>query len=319
MSRVAQMVAEAGLAGTFTQLERLPLIDWAQAARAKLALLRQMYESFIDDDHPALHADFARFRADGGELLAQHAVFETLHAAQFEKGIGDWREWPVDLRNPTGAATTVFAASHEDEVRFHCFLQWLADRSIAIAHGTAREAGMRIGLIADLAVGTDTAGSHAWSRQGDILGGLAIGAPPDLFNPGGQNWGLTGFSPRALANGGFTPFLATVRAALRHAGGLRIDHVMGLARLWLIPDGAEPSDGAYLSYPLTDMLRRLLALESQRHQAIVVGEDLGTVPEGFRETLAAAGLHGMRVLWFERTHGSGVLRRLARGIAAPSA
>lgn len=168
---------------------------------------------------------------------------------------------------------------------------------------------MRIGLIADLAVGMHPSGSHGWSRQGDILGGLAIGAPPDLFNPRGQNWGLTGFSPRALINGGFTPFLATVRAALRNAGGLRIDHAMGLARLWLIPDGAEPSEGAYLSYPLVDLLR-LLALELQRHRAVVVGEDLGTVPEGFRETLETAGLHGMRVLWFERSD---------RGFAPPNA
>jgi 4-alpha-glucanotransferase len=145
----------------------------------------------------------------------------------------------------------------------------------------------------------DPTGSHAWSRQGDILAGLAIGAPPDLLNPRGQNWGLTGFSPRALINGGFGAFLATVRAVLRRAGGVRIDHAMGLTRLWLTPDGADPADGAYLTYPLIDLLR-LLALESKRHSAIVVGEDLGTLPDGFRETLDAAGLHGMRVLWFER-------------------
>ena len=134
--------------------------------------------------------------------------------------------------------------------------------------------------------------------------GLSIGAPPDLFNPRGQDWGLTGFSPRALIAGGFAPFLATVRAALRNAGGVRIDHAMGLARLWLIPEGADPADGAYLAYPLGDLLR-LLALESQRHGAIVVGEDLGTVPAGFREELEIAGLHGMRVLWFER-NGAGI-------------
>jgi 4-alpha-glucanotransferase len=158
---------------------------------------------------------------------------------------------------------------------------------------------MRIGLIGDLAVGMDPSGSHAWSRQGDVLGGLSVGAPPDLFNPRGQDWGLTGFSPRALIAGGFAPFIATVRAALRNTGGVRLDHAMGLTRLWLIPQGADPADGAYLTYPLTDLLR-LLALESQRHTAIVVGEDLGTVPAGFRDALETAGLHGMRVLWFER-------------------
>ena len=248
----------------------------------------------------ALATDFARFRADGGILLAQHAIFEALHAEQLRSGAGDWRHWPVDLRDPASAAVAVFAASFEREVLFHSFLQWLADRSLGTVQNRARQAGMRIGLIGDLAVGMDPAGSHAWSRQGDVLGGLSIGAPPDMLNPRGQNWGLTGFSPRALVNGGFAPFLATVRAALRQTGGVRIDHAMGLTRLWLVPQGASPADGAYLAYPLADSLR-LLALESQRHQAIVVGEDLGTVPKGFHETLEAAGIHGMRVLWFERT------------------
>jgi len=158
---------------------------------------------------------------------------------------------------------------------------------------------MRIGLLGDLAVGMDPTGSHAWSRQRDILLGVAIGAPPDLFNPRGQDWGLTGFSPRALEDGGFVAFIATLRAVLRHTGGLRMDHAMGLSRLWLVPEGADPADGAYLTYPLTDLLR-LLALESARHSAIVVGEDLGTVPSGFRETLGQNGVHGIRVLWFER-------------------
>jgi 4-alpha-glucanotransferase len=172
-----------------------------------------------------------------------------------------------------------------------------------VAQRRARQSGMRIGLISDLAVGMDPIGSHAWSEQGHVMGGLSIGAPPDMFNPVGQNWGLTGFSPRAMIDGGFAPFLATVRAALRNTGGVRIDHAMGLTRLWLVPQDATPMDGAYLAYPVTDLLR-LLALESHRHQAIVVGEDLGTVPGGFRETLSTAGLHGMRVLWFERA-GSG--------------
>ena len=176
-----------------------------------------------------LAADFAQFRADGGDLLAQHATFEALHAEQSARGVGDWRGWPTDLRDPASATVAVFAASRRHEVLFHTFLQWLADRSLDAAQLRARESGMRIGLITDLAVGMDPAGSHAWSRQGDILGGLSIGAPPDPLGPRGQDWRLTGFSPRALVSGGFAPFLATVRAALRHTGGVRIDHVMGLA------------------------------------------------------------------------------------------
>jgi 4-alpha-glucanotransferase len=299
--QVAEAMAEAGVGEAFARLEALELIDWPGAAAAKIALLRALFNAFMaePDVDGALAADFARFRAAGGELLGQHATFEALHAEQSAGGQGDWRSWPVDLRDPASPTVAVFAASRRNEVLFHTFLQWLADRSIAIAQQRARDAGMRVGLISDLAVGMDPIGSHAWSRQGDILLGLSIGAPPDMYNTRGQDWSLTGFSPRALVAGGFVPFLATVRAALRHAGGLRMDHAMGLARLWLIPDGATPADGAYLTYPMTDLLR-LLTLESQRHRAIVIGEDLGTLPEGFHETLEIAGVHGMRVLWFER-------------------
>jgi 4-alpha-glucanotransferase len=193
-----------------------------------------------------------------------------------------------------------FADQNEREILFHIFLQWIAERSMVQAQQKAVEAGMRIGLIADLAVGINTGGSEAWGSQDDVLTDLRIGAPPDLFNSSGQNWGLTTFSPRALLSGGFAPFIATLRASLRHAGGVRIDHVMGLMRLWVIPHGAKATDGAYLSYPLADLLR-LIALESLRHRAIIVGEDLGTVPAGFPKRLAASGIHGMSVMWFERS------------------
>jgi len=299
--RVEGALQTAEIDRVLQTLEAAPLIDWPIAAKAKLQLLRALFESFLErvDDDCQLHLDFAGFRAEGGSLLLQHAVFETLHAAQSAAGAGDWRRWSSDMRDPGSAAVAVFTASNQQEVMFHCFLQWLADRSLRAAQRRAIQSGMRIGLIGDLAVGMDPAGSHAWSRQGEILGGMSIGAPPDLLNPRGQDWGLTGFSPRALVDGGFAPFIATVRAVLRNMGGIRIDHAMGLTRLWLIPEGADPAEGAYLAYPLTDMLR-LLALESQRHRAIVVGEDLGTVPDGFQATLETAGLHGMRVLWFER-------------------
>ena len=215
------------------------------------------------------------------------------------KPLGDW---PAEWRDPGSAVVRRFAEKNQHEVLFHSFLQWIADRSFATAQRQAGDSGMRIGLIADLAVGMNGGGSHAWTSQKDILGGLQIGAPPDLFNTNGQNWGLTTFSPRALSAGGFGPFIATLRACMRHAGGVRIDHAMGFMRLWVVPQGAKASEGAYLTYPLDDLLR-LTALESQRHRAIVIGEDLGTVPAGFRERLAAAGISGMCVLWFEREKG----------------
>ena len=153
-----------------------------------------------------------------------------------------------------------FAESHESEVLFHCFLQWIADRAFAAAQREARQAGIRLGLIADLAVGISNAGSQAWTNQNDILIDLEIGAPPDVYNAKGQNWGLTTFSPRALSADGFAPFIATLQACLRHSGGLRIDHAMGLRRLWVVPRGADANEGAYLAYPADDLLR-LTALE----------------------------------------------------------
>lgn len=280
------------------------LIDWPGASQAKYAMLRRLFDAFLDGPEwdGALGADFGRFLAEQGDLLFEHACFEALHGARMPAS--NWRSWPRDLRDPRGPAVKCFADAHSDEVLFHQFLQWVSDRSLARAQLDARESGMRIGLIGDLAVGMDPAGSHAWSRQHDILLGLTIGAPPDLLNPKGQDWGLTSFSPRAMEATGFAPFLATLRAAMRHVGGIRVDHAMGLARLWLIPEGNEPADGAYLNFPAADLLR-LLALESVRHNVVVIGEDLGTVPEGFHDMLEQSGIHGMRVLWFERDPQAG--------------
>lgn len=161
---------------------------------------------------------------------------------------------------------------------------------------------MPIGLISDLAVGTDPSGSHAWARQEEVLARLSPGAPPDLFNPRGQAWGLTAFSPHALAANGYRAFIELLRASLAHAGGVRIDHALGLSRMWLVPEGASPQEGAYVRYPFEDMAR-LIALESWRHRAIVIGENLGTVPEGFNEQIARMGMLGMDVLWFTRESG----------------
>ena len=158
---------------------------------------------------------------------------------------------------------------------------------------------MGIGLIGDLAVGVDSGGSQCWSRQHETLLGLTVGAPPDLLQRHGQNWGLTAFSPTGLTESGFRTFREMLTAALMHSGGLRIDHAMGLNRLWVIPDGGSGADGAYLRFPENDLLA-LIKLKSTRHKAIILAEDLGTVPDGFQERLTNGGIEGMRVLWFER-------------------
>jgi 4-alpha-glucanotransferase len=304
--RVQKAAEAAGVAARAHQLEQGSLIDWPQSAAVKLAIYRWLFADFTSTDlavapNGGLAADFASFRATGGKPLEDHARFEALHAAMLssDREKWNWRDWPVSWRDPRSQEVTHFAERNESETSFQFFLQWIAERSIAAAQRTAKQAGMRSGLLADLAVGMSNAGSHAWANQKEILAGLEIGAPPDLYNAKGQNWGLTTFSPRALSSEGFAPFIATLRACLRHAGGLRIDHAMGLLRLWVIPQGADAKEGAYLAFPIDDLMR-LVALESHRHHAIVIGEDLGTVPPGFRDRLGQTGIYGMRVLWFER-------------------
>lgn len=293
-------IEAAGLAATLTQLEALPLIDWPAAASAKQQLLRSLYDGFSSGEHP-LNNDLSSFRHAGGEALENHCRFEAIQAQRASRGESlDWRQWPTELQDPRSPALARFAEEHSDLVGFYAFCQWLADRSLVRAQAAARAAGMRIGLIADLAVGADGAGSQAWSFQDELLSALTVGAPPDILNRAGQGWGISAFSPEGLMRNGFRAFIDMLRANFAHAGGLRIDHVMGLQRLWVIPVDAPPHEGAYLNYPIDDMLR-LLALESHRHKAIVLGEDLGTVPDGLREKLAARQMLGMRVLLFEQT------------------
>jgi 4-alpha-glucanotransferase len=293
-------IKTANVADEFAELEALQLIDWPRVVTAKLAVLRALFAQFKSRTDDSLHKDFAKFVKQGGRALEDHARFEALQAVQLkESGEGHWRNWSNDLNDPRSHAVSEFADAHKDEVEFFLFAQWLAAKGLSHAQHVARDSGMAIGLIADLAVGCDSAGSHAWSYRDEMLQGVSVGAPPDLFNQKGQSWGLTTFSPRAMRTQGFTAFIDMLRAAFTLAGGIRIDHILGLRRLWLVPDGESAKDGAYLRYPLEDLLR-LIALESWRHKAIVIGEDLGTVPPGFRERLQEHGLLGIRVLWFER-------------------
>jgi 4-alpha-glucanotransferase len=273
-----------------------PLVDWPAIGRAKLQALRASFEAFHD------HAAFEAFRHEAGDRITRHALFEAIQAALVpgNEAAKDWRQWPAAYRDPQNPAVLRFLEENAHEVSFHAYLQYRADQGLQAAQNAARNAGMRIGLIADLAVGTDHAGSQSWSRPAEVLRGLEIGAPPDAINREGQSWGITAFSPRGLRNSGFAAFIEMLRNALRHAGGVRIDHVMGLARLWLIPHGLSSKQGAYLRLPVEDLLR-LVVLESHRHRAVILGEDLGTLPEGFQTRLDEAGIAGLRVMWFERT------------------
>jgi 4-alpha-glucanotransferase len=293
------LFADATLTGG-PQLEELrrkdPLIDWPRAAARKQRALRDAFAQFRRTGE---RPPFESFCREGGDRLMAHALFETADRHFRRQGIRGFRNWPEGFHSPAAAEIAGFARQHRRELEYQLFLQWLAARSAAAAQEKARST-MAIGIVADLAVGMDTEGSHAWSAPQELLRGLHVGAPPDAFTAQGQDWGLTTLSPRALCTAGFAPWIATLRAAMRGAGGVRIDHAMALRRLWVVPAGASSADGVYLRYPETEMLR-LVALESRRHGAIVIGEDLGTVPDGFRAALARSGVLGMQVLWFERS------------------
>lgn len=291
------LLADPGLIGIPLPPAPAPaLIDWPAAARGRMAQLRAAYELAGEPARSAAQA----FRRQRGTALEAHARFDALHAALGGHG---WPDWPAAYRDPAGDAVIRFAAEHDDDIALHAFLQWLVDLGLATAQRSARER-MRIGLIADLAVGMDPGGSHGWSARGDLLDGLTIGAPPDPLGPDGQSWGITALDPFALRRTAFRPFIETLRAALAHAGGLRIDHALGLERLWVIPAG-EPADrGAYLAMP-GEHMKRIVAIEAHRAEALVIAEDLGTVPPGFRDTLRERCMLGMRVLPFERTDDGG--------------
>ena len=286
------MLADPALIDAPFPIEPAPdLIDWQHALPARLHHLRSVY---AHASSPILAA-CAAYLAKLGPELADHARFDAISS---HMGGCGWHEWPAELQGPASPAVERFASEHADDVGFFIFLQWLADQGLANAHEMARE-HMTIGLVADLAVGTDRSGSHGWSRRSDLLSGVSIGAPPDPLGPDGQNWGISALDPFALARSGFDPFIKTIRTALKHAGGIRIDHAIGLDHLWIVPDGGTAADGAYLTMP-GDTLKNIVTIEAHRANAIVIAEDLGTVPPGLRDDLSRRGMLGMRVLPFER-------------------
>ncbi|MFF3698953.1 4-alpha-glucanotransferase [Streptomyces sp. NPDC002221] len=244
---------------------------------------------------PGRRAAYCDFLAEQGRALEDHATW----CALAERYGPHWRRWPEGLRDPRSAATGRARRELIDRVHFHSWLAWLTDTQLAAAQRAAREAGMPVGLVHDLAVGAHPEGADAWAQQDAFAPGMSIGAPPDAFNALGQDWGLPPWRPDVLAASGYAPYRGLLRNLLRHAGALRIDHVMGLFRLWWVPEGHPPTDGTYVHYDPEAMLA-VLALEAHRAGAVVIGEDLGTVEPGVREALAERGVLGTSVLWFER-------------------
>ena len=266
------------------------LVDYAAVARAKLGALRHAFDARDPD------AAFDAFVDHGGPALRLHALFETISHLQDGRG---WTGWPSELQDPHGEAVAQLAREHDDDVTFHLWLQWLARTQLAAAQTAATEAGMRLGLYLDLAVGEAQDGSATWSGTAAALPDLDVGAPPDMFSEQGQNWHLAAPSPTALRDRDFAPYRDMIEAQLRDAGALRVDHAMALWQLFLIPSGKPAADGTHLRFPMADMLG-VLAEESRRAKAVVIGEDLGFVPEGFTDAMNRANILSYRIVVFEQ-------------------
>ena len=279
------------------------IVDMPAVAALKLTALRKIWQARTTRD--ISDGAFDRFRAEQGEVLRRHAVFEALsfHMVNLGHGSG-WREWPPEFRRWDSDAVDRFAEEQAGEVEFHAWLQWIAAGQLSEVTEAARRSGMRIGLYFDLAVGEAPDGSSTWSTPDLELPGLRVGAPPDVFSTTGQDWGLVALSPKALQEQGMQPYRNLLDASMRYAGALRIDHAMGIWQLFLLPEGETPAVGGYLRYPFQDMVSALAAV-SHQWQCIVIGEDLGNVPEGFREVMEEARMLGYRVLYFENADPSG--------------
>ncbi|MET9665892.1 4-alpha-glucanotransferase [Streptomyces sp. NPDC006475] len=244
---------------------------------------------------PGRRAAYWDFLSAQGRALEDHATW----CALAEVHGADWHAWPEELKDPRSAETARARYELMDRVDFHCRLAWLTDQQLAAAGQAAREAGMGVGIVHDLAVGVHPGGADAWAQRDAFAAGMSVGAPPDAFNARGQDWGLPPWRPDVLAASGYAPYRGLLRGLLKNAGALRIDHVMGLFRLWWVPEGSPPTEGTYVRYDAEAMLA-VLVLEAHRAGAVVIGEDLGTVEPGVREALTRRGVLGTSVLWFER-------------------
>lgn len=284
------------------------LIDYPAVARLKRPILEACWTTFQRGPQADADSDrgraFLQFTRDGGRDLRNFAVFEALqaHFLASDPGLGFWRQWPAEYRDPDGGAVRDFADAHAGEVGFHIYLQWLADGQLREAQSACVQAGMPVGLYRDLGVGIADDGAEAWANQGLLCLGVSIGAPPDPLNLAGQDWGLVPFNPFALQEAAYLPFLEVLEANMRHAGAMRLDHAMSLQRLYWVPQGAKADQGAYVRYPVEDLFG-LVALASRRRDCLVIGEDLGTVPSGFRERMVERDILGYRLLVFEKQGG----------------
>ncbi|WP_217526503.1 4-alpha-glucanotransferase [Vibrio cholerae] len=284
-------------------------VNYSEVAELKMSVLPLLFAEFkkrhLDKQTDRAHA-FLKFVEEGGESLLHQAAFDALHAelhAQ-DASVWGWPVFPEKYRRFDNSAVQKFIEDQQDAVHIYMYLQWIADTQIHEVQSLAEEKGMAVGLYRDLAVGVADSGSETWADHGNLLQDVSIGAPPDILGPLGQNWGLPPLNPQVLQATAYDAYIKLLRANMKHCGALRIDHVLGLLRLWWVPKGENATKGAYIYYPVKDMLA-ILALESHRHQCSVIGEDLGTVPDEIVELLRDAGVHSYKVFFFETSKEDG--------------
>ena len=278
------------------RLRESELVDYVAVAELKWQALRSAFAAFKAKPEPGRQAAFARFRLERGALLSRFACFETLR----HKFKVPWWEWPERWQHPDDAECAKLRAGPDAaEVEFVEFVQWAADQQLQSCRELAKKLGMKVGLYLDVAVGVQSDGFDAWNEQAAISRHLAVGAPPDPLNTAGQNWGLAGFNAAGLQARSFEPFRDMLAASMRHAGAIRLDHVLGLKRLYLVPHGFAAGNGVYVQMPFEALLA-VTAQESVANRCVVIGEDLGTVPEGFRDQIADWGIWSYLVMMFER-------------------
>ncbi|NOH97172.1 4-alpha-glucanotransferase [Vibrio sp. 99-70-13A1] len=284
-------------------------VNYTEVSDLKMSILPLLFAEFKKrhlDKNSDRAQEFLAFAEIGGDSLTQQAAFDALHADLHSEDSGMWG-WPVfpeKYRTFDNPATQKFIKDNQEKVQLYMYLQWIADCQIDDAQRLAEEKGMAVGLYRDLAVGVADSGSETWADEGNLVMDASIGAPPDILGPLGQNWGLPPLNPEVLQATGYDAFVKLLQANMKHCGALRIDHVLGLLRLWWIPRGEDATKGAYVYYPVQDMLS-ILALESHRHQCSVIGEDLGTVPDEIVDILADAGVHSYKVFFFETSEEDG--------------
>jgi len=283
------------------QARSVEYVDYLQVMTLKMTALKLAWPTFCEVPEASQRKrDFHSFVLLGGESLRQQALFDALHVHLHQMALGQWGwpVWPAPYRDPQSPEVMEFSERYQDEVNFYLWLQWLAHCQFADCYQASRKLGMPIGLYRDLAVGVASGGAETWCDPGLYCLAATVGAPPDILGPQGQNWGLPPIDPHVMRARAYQPFIDLLRANMADCGALRIDHVMGLLRLWWIPENEHAGQGAYVSYPLDDLLA-VLALESQRHQCMVIGEDLGTVPKEIVASLRSSGVYSYKVLYFE--------------------